>query len=297
MKADSGGLSISIILPAYNEENRIARCLEKVIACCRINNWDYEIIVVEDGSNDHTAKIVNEFCAQNNRIRLLSLPCRTGKGGSIVIAGLSAVSKNLMAYLDVDLAAEPSELQRLAENMHCDIIIGSRILRGDLQPIRRPLYRGILSCLYSKLFRVLFRIPIYDPQCGLKLFRSEIIPKLFNGIDISGFAFDSEVIVKASSLGLKLEEIPINWSHGGSSKLSILTEIVSMGLDLLSIWYKYHLLWKRNGATYTQKRGTIYGRCLFQLLSLSENIKTRHLRYSGYMNLISKVPRQRLVAD
>jgi glycosyltransferase involved in cell wall biosynthesis len=123
--------------------------------------WDYEIIVVEDASNDDTVKIVNNVCVQDNRIKLLSLPYRLGKGGSIVVAGLSAISKNLKSYMDVDLAVEPLELQRLIENIHdSDIVVGSRILRADLSPVRRPFHREILSWIYSKTFRVLFRMPI-----------------------------------------------------------------------------------------------------------------------------------------
>ena len=289
--ATLGTISISIVIPVHNEERRIAACLEKILAYCETNNWDFEIIVVEDGSNDNTVKVVNTFCAHDGRVRLLSLPCRIGKGGSIVVAGLSAVSKNLIAYMDVDLAAGPSELQRLIENVdNYDIAIGSRILRGDLPPVRRPFYRTIFSYLYSKAFRVLFRTPIYDPQCGIKLFRSEVIPKLFSQIDISGFAFDSDVIVKASSLGLKIKEVPVNWTHGESSTLSVLTEIKSMGLDLLSIWYRCHLLWQQGGLTYPQKKGTMVGKGLFVALSLSGQIKRRHLIYSDYKSLISNIP-------
>ena len=99
-----------------------------------------------------------------------------------------------------------------------------------MAPVRRPIYRTLLSYLYSKAFRVLFRMSVYDPQCGIKLFRSEVIPKLFGEIDISGFAFDSELIVKAYSLGLRVREVPIIWIHGAESTLSVLTEIRSMGL-------------------------------------------------------------------
>lgn len=278
--------SISIILPAHNEERRITAGLEKILQFCQTKDWDFEIIVVEDGSTDHTIRIVNKFRTQDNRIRLLSLPCRLGKGGSIVVAGLSAISKNLVSYMDVD--SEPSELEKLIEHIGgSDVVLGSRILRGELTRVKRPFHRAIFSFLYSKAFRVLFRIPVYDPQCGLKLFRSELVPKLFGEIDTIGFAFDSEVIVRASSLGLKLKEVPINWSHVGSSTLSVLTEIRSMGLDLLAIWYKYHCLWQEGKATYVQKKGTVYGRCLFKLLSVSELIKSRHLRNPDYKDFVS----------
>jgi hypothetical protein len=116
-----------------------------------------------------------------------------------------------------------------------NVVIGSRILRGHLPRIRRLLYRSLLSLAYSKFFRYLFRIPIYDPQCGFKMFRREVIPHLFNEIGTDGFAFDSEVIVKATSLNYRVKEVPINWRHGKFSTLNIIHEIASMGSDILLV--------------------------------------------------------------
>jgi dolichyl-phosphate beta-glucosyltransferase len=286
---DSSTLSLSIIIPAYNEERRIGRCLESLLSYVNKKKWDYELIVVEDGSTDKTRSIVTDFNFHDKRVKLLSLPAHLGKGGSISSAALLAVTKEFVAYMDVDLAAEPPELERLLDYItDYDIVIGSRILRGDLPPVKRPIHRSLFSHLYSKLFRSLFRIPIYDPQCGLKLFRSEITEKLLNEINIAGFAFDTDIIVKAFYLGLRLKEVPINWTHGKSSTLNVITEIRSMALDLFSIWYDYHLLWKKNGKSYSQKRGSIWGKALFALLSINYEIRNRKLRYSKFREFIAQ---------
>ena len=172
--------SITIVLPVYNEEKRIEKNIEKLLAYCKNKEWDFELIFVEDGSNDNTCSIVNRFSLLESRIKLLSLPTRLGKGGSIISAVLSQPTKKYVAYMDADLAAGPSELERLLNNSQdCDVIIGSRLLRSDLISIKRPYYRSILSHFYSRLFRILFRVPIVDPQCGLKLFRKEIVKKTF----------------------------------------------------------------------------------------------------------------------
>jgi len=274
-------------LPVYNEGKRLQKNLEKLVAYCKQKEWDYELIFVEDGSSDNTCSIVNGFSLLDSRIKLLSLPMRLGKGGSIMSAVLSHPTKKYIAYMDADLAAGPSELERLLNNIQdCDVIIGSRILRGDLMSIKRPYYRSILSHFYSRLFRILFRIPILDPQCGLKLFRKEIVRKLFEAITTPDFAFDTDLIVTAFSQDLKIKEVPINWNHGADSKVRILREIKSMGVDVLSIWYNFHLLWRQHKPTYPQKRGSIYGRILFALLSSNNEIKKRHQEHLKTVSLI-----------
>ena len=261
-------ISISIVIPVFNEEKRIARCLERIIEYGTSQHWDFEIIVAEDGSNDNTVKIVNSLIEKDNRIRLISFDNRIGKGAAIRNAILTNQKKNA-GFMDVDLAADPSEFQRLLQYIdHYDVVLGSRFLRGDLPPIERPFYRTFFSYLYSKIFQMLFRMPIYDPQCGFKLFKKEIIQPLFWEINTTGFAFDSEIIVKAFSIGLKVKETPIIWRHDSASKISVLHQIRAMSEDLLSIWFEAHMLWLQNKPIYPQKKGSFKARLLFSLLSL-----------------------------
>jgi glycosyltransferase involved in cell wall biosynthesis len=274
-------------LPVHNEEKRIEKNIEILLTYCKEKEWDFELVFVEDGSNDKTCSIVNGFSLFESRIKLLSLPTRLGKGGSIISAVLRQPTKEYIAYMDADLAAGPSELERLLNNTQdCDVVIGSRILRGDLMSIKRPYYRSVLSHLYSRLFRILFRIPILDPQCGLKLFRKEIVKKLFESIMTPDFAFDTDLIVTAFSQDLRIKEVPINWTHGTDSKVSVLREMKSMGLDVLSIWYNFHLLWRQHKTVYPQKRGSIYGRILFALLSCSNEMQKRHQEHLKKISLI-----------
>lgn len=259
---------VSIIIPAYNEEKRITKCLERTLEYCLSQNWDFEIIVAEDGSKDNTVKIVLDVAQRDKRIKLLSAKNRLGKGGAIRNAILKA-EKKFIGFMDADLSADPSEFQRLLSCINdYDVVIGSRMMRGSLPPIKRPMYRSLFSHLYSKFFRTLFRIPIYDPQCGFKLFKKEIVQKLFNEIKTTGFAFDSEVVVKAFSLGLKVKEIPIIWSHDAASKINVTHQIQAMGQDLLSIWYESHMLWLQNKTVYPQKKGSLIARLLFSVLSI-----------------------------
>lgn len=260
---------ITVIIPAYNEEDRIENCLERIHSYLKSSNYDFEMIFVVDGSTDNTCSIIDGYKVKENRVKLLKIDNRIGKGGSLICAALECPLKDYVCYMDADLASDPSELERLLEYIRdYDIVIGSRILRGNLLPIKRPIHRQLLSRLYSKLFRILFRIPICDPQSGFKLFRREIVSRLFSEIRVGGFAFDTDLLVTASSQDLRIKEVPINWTHQSPSKVSILREVRSMGRDLFSVWFRYHLLWKQNRKVYPEKKGSICGRILFALLSL-----------------------------
>jgi glycosyltransferase involved in cell wall biosynthesis len=272
--------SISIVIPVYNEENRITGSLNRILDYCTKIKWDFEIIFVEDGSTDRTVDIIRQFALKESRVKLVSVATHLGKGGSIKSAILSCASKEIVAYMDIDLSADPSELSTLISHIDDhDLVIGSRMLRGHLPRVKRPIHRAFLSLAYSLFFRALFRIAIYDPQCGFKIFRREVIFPLFNKIGTNGFAFDSEVIVKASSLKLRIKEVPINWRHGKFSTLNVIRESASMASDILLVWYDYHRSWKIAGMAYPQKRGSIYGRLLFSFLSASPEMKQKYSRY------------------
>lgn len=272
--------SISIIIPIINEEKRVESCIRRLVSFCKEKEWDFDLIFAEDGSNDNSVSIVNRYALSDHRIKMINVPTRQGKGGAIISTALNFPIKECVAYIDVDLAAGPFELEKLIRYLdNNDIVLGSRVLTDDSVKVRRPFYRAILSHLYSRLFRTLFRNPIHDPQCGLKVFRRHVIPKLLENITVKGFAFDTQLIVTAYAQGLRVKEVPINWSHGKFSKISI-HHIKSMALDLFSIWYSFHLLWKQSKSCYPQKKGSAYGRMLFLLLSLSDEIKERNSIYS-----------------
>jgi len=259
---------ISIIIPVYNEEKRIIPCLKRILSYCSEKKWDVELIVAEDGSTDNTKSIVNNFRSNDNRINLLTFKNRLGKGGAIRNAIFHA-SKDYICFLDVDLSADIDEVNRLISYIDkFDMVIGSRILRGNLPPIKAPTYRKIPSRFYSRLFRFLFQIPIHDPQCGLKLFKKNIARRVFSELHITGFAFDSEVIVKAYSLDLQIKEVPIIWNYDYATKISIPSAIREMGKDLMSIWYETYLLWLKNRPISRQKHKTWKTRILFGILSL-----------------------------
>lgn len=282
-RSDSG---ISIILPVRNEERIIETNLKIILDYCDERKWDFELLFSEDNSTDNTVSIIKKLSKSDNRIKLMSSKSPLGKGGAIMAATLNFPLKEFVAYMDMDLSAHPSQLQKLIANIDdFDLIIGSRILNRKSISVDRPFYRTFLSHMYSRLFRILFRIPVLDPQCGLKLFRKDKIYTLFNAITIPDFAFDTDLIVAAFNQNLRIKEVPIDWQHVvEESKVRVVREIKSMMLDLISIWAKYHLIWIQGKNAYPQKKGSILGKCLFAFLSYSNDIKKRNLEQLQMMS-------------
>ncbi len=232
---------ISIIIPIFNEERRIAKCIERTVDYFNNHtNWDFEIVIANDASNDKTADIIESFSRADNSIRILSWPIRQGKGLSLKKAAFST-TKQYVGYMDADLAAEPCEFERLIKFIDdYDIVIGSRLVREGLPPVERPISRSFLSHGYSLLLRAVFMVPICDPQCGFKLFKRQALLDLCNHINNNAYVFDSELVIKAIKLGYRVREVPINWRHIGGSKIHAANQIIAMGGDMFSLWYNMH---------------------------------------------------------
>ena len=226
---------LTVIVPAYNEEKKIEKCVNEIVNFCTSQNFDYEIIITEDGSTDNTVDIITRLKATNTRIKVLTSRKRVGKGKAVK-SGMLHATKNYVGFMDTDLSAPPKEFLRCINYIKdYDLVVGSRILRDDLGHIQRPISRTFFSYLYSFLFRILFNIPIRDTQCGFKLFNKKIIPKILSNSKISGFAFDTEMIVSAYKQNLKVKEVAIEWSHDNASKINILKQIYYMGRDIIKI--------------------------------------------------------------
>lgn len=239
--SQTADFSISIIIPVHNEEKRVSRCLQRTIEFCNSRLWEFEIIIVEDGSTDRTIDVISKFLSKSNRIKLISNREKEGKGEA-VRHGVTLAEKKYVAYMDADLSADPAEFERLLPFIfEFDVVIGSRILRGDLPSIKRPFKRSFLSLCYANLFRILFNVKIYDPQCGFKLFRSGVAHSLISQTEMRGFVFDSELLVRASNSGMSIKEVPIIWEHETGSKVCSLCEVRTMGRDLLALWYRLRL--------------------------------------------------------
>lgn len=216
--------SISIVIPAYNEEARLPATLARICACLARGGWGvHEIVVVDDGSRDRTAAI-----AEAAGVRVLRNPGNRGKGYS-VRQGVLASQKEWVLVTDADLSAPIEELERLwqaAQAAGAEVAVGSRAVDRTLIGVHQPPLREGLGRLFNIVMRSITGLPYRDTQCGFKLFEAGAAREIFRRQLLNGFGFDVEVLVIARELGYRIVEVPVRWNDVRGTKVSL-----ARGLD------------------------------------------------------------------
>lgn len=231
-------VSLSVVIPAYNEARRIPPYLQSVTAYLNGRGLSHEILVVDDGSSDETAALVEGAGTQNSHIRLIRLPHNSGKGAA-VRAGMRAAQGELQLFADADGATPIRELERLeaAINAGADLAIGSRTLasRDSRYLVQARLHRTLLGNLFNRIVRLLGIRNINDTQCGFKLFRQSVAQDIFSVARIDGYGFDLELLYLARQRGYRIAEVPINWTDQPGSKVRVLSDGLRMLGEMLTI--------------------------------------------------------------
>lgn len=234
--------SLSIIVPAYNEERRLQKTLEDISRYLARAPWSWaEILVVDDGSTDTTAATAQAFRAAAP-LRVLRNPGNRGKGYS-VRHGMLAARAEWLLFTDADLSApieEAGKLLAAAEKRDAALAIGSRALDRRLIGVHQPALREQGGRLFNLALRLVTGLPYWDTQCGFKLFRAQAAREIFSRQRIDGFGFDAEVLFIARELGFQAVEVPVRWNHAEGTKLSLAGDSVEMLLDLFRIrWNQF----------------------------------------------------------
>jgi dolichyl-phosphate beta-glucosyltransferase len=229
-------LTYSLIIPAYNESSRIRPTLDAILLYIQERNWDAEVLVVNDGSSDHTAEIVREYGRIHPRIQLVENPGNRGKGYS-VRNGMLHARGEICLFTDADLSSPIIEAQKLfdAIGQGADIAIGSRWLRTELQTERQPLYRQAFGRIFNLLLRVVLGLNFKDTQCGFKAFRRDAAQRIFPLQRIERWAFDPEILFLARRMGLRVAEVPVVWAHSEGTRLHPLRDGLRMTGEILRV--------------------------------------------------------------
>jgi glycosyltransferase involved in cell wall biosynthesis len=223
----------SIVIPAYNEAARIGGALEAVLACVHQRGWNAEIVVVDDGSRDQTAAIVNDFAAKNPEVRMLQNPGNHGKGYSVRNGILHSFGEVVM-FTDADLSAPIEEADGLIAAIAggADIAIGSRWLERTRQTIRQPLYRQFFGRCFNAVTRAVMGLPYADTQCGFKAFTRAAAQTVFQLQTIERWGFDPEILFIARKRGYRVDEVPVSWAHDERTRISYLRDGTRMLQDI-----------------------------------------------------------------
>ncbi|GIU84001.1 MAG: hypothetical protein KatS3mg008_0776 [Acidimicrobiales bacterium] len=225
--------TLSIVVPAYNEEDRISTSLPALSDLVR-RHPTTELIVVDDGSEDLTAERVARALRDTPRCMLIRLPWNHGKGAA-VRAGVAAATGEVIVFADADLAASLDDLPKLVAALEeADIAVGSRSAPGA-SVTGGCLARRIASVTFALATRRLLRLPHRDTQCGFKAFRASTAKVLFQLVRCEGFAFDVEVLALARLLGYRVAEVPIRWHAVEGSRVRLPRDAITMVRDLLAV--------------------------------------------------------------
>ena len=215
----------SVIIPAFNEQDRLPRYLREVVGYFDGRDERYEVLVVDDGSTDDTAARVQEERAAHPAVGLLSLGTNQGKGAA-VRAGMRRATGALRLMADADGATPIVELKRLEAAVQggADLAVASRALPDPSVVVRARLHRRLSGRLFVAPVRILGVREVVDTQCGFKLFPGAVADDLFGVLRTDGFGFDVELVLRAQRRRYRIAEVPVNWTDQAGSKVGVLKD-------------------------------------------------------------------------
>ena len=225
---------LTVIIPTYNEERRLPLALDKAISFLEMQEYDYELVVVENGSQDRTLSIANDFAARYSQVRVIKENAR-GKGLAVKRGMLESQSQ-FRFMCDVDFSMPVIEINRFLPPRLAgfDVAIASREAPGAIR-YNEPLYRHLGGRLINWIIRLLALPGINDTQCGFKCFRGVVAEELFSRQTMTGWSFDVEILYLAKRFDYRIVEIPIPWYFSSESKVNPILNTIQIIRDLLKL--------------------------------------------------------------
>lgn len=237
----SGGVrTVSVVLPAYNEEATIEGTVETTLSTLDsfLPSEAYEVIVAEDGCEDRTPEIAGRMAAEDDRVRHFHSDERLGRGGALERA-FEAADGDALVYFDTDLATDMQHLEELVESIRSgeyDVATGSRWMPGE--EADRPPKRGIPSRGFNLLVRTVLRSDLRDHQCGFKALSRDAFEQLGDEVEDDHWFWDTELLVRAQRSGLRVKEFPVDWESKGDTKVDLVRDIFGMGSQVVRLWWQ-----------------------------------------------------------
>jgi dolichyl-phosphate beta-glucosyltransferase len=230
---------LSIIVPAYNESQRLGDSIHQTLNFVSREKLDAELIVVDDGSKDNTFEIAQKSCGEFPLLQTKGIRYEENKGkGFAVKTGLLEAKGDIAIFSDADLSTPIGELYKLVkpiQNNEVDVTFGSRALDRSLIGTHQPWRREQSGKVFNLLVRTATGLPFWDTQCGFKAFNMQKFRPLLNLMKIDRFGFDVEFLYVANFKGLKLKEIPVRWSHCDGTKVDVFRDSQRMFKEIIQI--------------------------------------------------------------
>lgn len=244
----STSVYLSVIVPSYNEQQNIQRgVLQEILDYLVSRDYEWELLLSDDGSTDGTSQILDTFANQNERVRVIH-NIHAGKGPTVQSGILSATGKWRL-FTDFDQSTPLREVEKLLKyQLDFDVIIGSREITGA-QRDEEPWYRHLMGRGFNLLVQILAIPGILDTQCGFKLFSATAADQLFSQLVVYGRhqkrrdaytgAFDVEALFLANKIGFKIREVPVQWKHHDTNRVSPVKDSLRMLIDIIKIRIAY----------------------------------------------------------
>jgi dolichyl-phosphate beta-glucosyltransferase len=232
---------ISVIIPAFNERERIPATLERVREYLDESGEEYEVIVADDGSRDATVDFVEAAAQGWPQLSVVALGRNQGKGAAVRAGMLQARGEHRL-FTDADLSTPIEELPRLRDRLGgaCQVAIASRAVPGATIDVHQPGRREMMGRNYNRLVQIIVLPGLHDTQCGFKVFTAEAAVACFQPLRTKGFGFDAETLLRARRHGWEIAEVPVRWSHRDDSRVSALRDSGMVMLDLIRLRF-----WRR----------------------------------------------------
>lgn len=226
---------LSIVIPTFNEEKRILSTLDHITSYLKKYKFRFEIIIVDDGSQDNTVKVTQEYIKKCSSIRIIENGINRGKGYS-VRNGILQSNGDLILFSDADLSTPIEELPKFLRWLEkgYDIAIGSRALKESVV-LNQPLRRRIMGIIFNRMVQIISVRGIIDTQCGFKCFKRQAAYDIFSIQKLNRFSFDVETLYLAKKKGYKIKEISVRWYYNSNSKVRCFKDSIQMFKDLFII--------------------------------------------------------------
>jgi dolichyl-phosphate beta-glucosyltransferase len=230
---------LSIVIPCYNEEQRLPRTLDRIEGYFEARHTSYELVLVDDGSRDGTRMIMDAAAERNRRVKVEGLPQNRGKGRALAV-GVSAATGDEILVTDADLSTPIEELEKLqaALDSGAGVAIASRALKGSRVEISQPFYRVLMGKVFNLVVQAVLLPGIWDTQCGFKLFRANVAREAFAALSTDGFGYDPEVLYYARKRGVAIAEVPVVWRNSAPTKVSAIRSSLDMLKHVVGVRFR-----------------------------------------------------------
>ncbi len=235
---NNAAIVVSVVLPAYNEANQLETAVTQVSQALQQAGYTFEIVIAEDGSTDGTAELSEQLTQKYPFVRHIHRERRLGRGTALNNAFRQCRSM-VLVYMDLDLATDLKSLKPLVNAITVegyDVSTGSRLLPEST--VERSLRRNISSKSYNFLVRHMLGSKVRDHQCGFKAFKREAVLGLLGEVEATHWFWDTEILVRAQRRGLKVKEVPVEWTSGKDTKVNLAKDSWNMFLQVTKLWWK-----------------------------------------------------------